>query len=510
MKPTCVWMPGWTALWTAAWTVVVAAIPAGASWGADSTACRPPAIPVLERVVDLDVGEAQPITLSNGKQVQVKLLDLQEEADPVRQAVRRARVQVEVEGQRVWLTSANYHLPVTLGPVQVDCPITRGPTRNSNTDAWGLLKDARLRLWPAGSPWLAPGTFGYPLRQRWLASSTQMANEPVYVDHGENPKVRRIYYHYGLDFGGCEGLDEVLAATDALVVSAGKDVLEGYKDTPVSPRYDVVYLLDGRGWFYRYSHFHRIEPDIRPGTRVRMGQRLGWLGKEGGSGGWTHLHFDIFCPQPSGKWGCHEAYAFVWEAYLRQYRPKVLAMARPHHFTLSGQAVELDASRSWSAAGPPTRFHWTFTDGTSADGPRITRTYANPGYYTETVEVADAAGNIDYDFAVVVVIDRHRPEEAPPSVHVAYHPTLGVRAGQDITFKARTFGTTDGEETWDFGDGSPRQTTRSDGNVKPLAPDGYVELRHRFARPGHYIVRVQRTDRHGQTASNAVHVEVEP
>lgn len=488
----------------------VAMLAAGDSWAAESTPSPPPAIPVLERVIDLELGESQSLTLSNGKKVQVKLLDLQEEVDPVRQAVRRARVQVEVDGQRAWLTSANYHLPVVLGAVQIDCPITRGPTRNSNTDAWGLLKAARLRLWPVGSPWIVPGTFGFPLRQRWLAASTQMANEPVYVDHGENPKVRKIYYHYGLDFGGCEALDEVLAATDGLVVSAGKEVLDGYKDTPVSPRYDVVYLLDGRGWFYRYSHLYRIESDIRPGTRVRMGQRLGLLGKEGGSGGWTHLHFDIFCRQPSGKWGCHEAYAFVWEAYLREYRPKVLAVARPHHLILSGQAVELDASRSWTALGPPARFQWTFTDGTSAEGAKVTRTYAKPGYYTETVKVTDGGGNVDYDFAVVVVIDRQRPQEAPPSVHVTYHPTLGVRAGQEITFKARTFGTTDGEETWDFGDGTPRQTTRSDGNVKPLAPDGYVVLRHRFAKPGHYIVRVERTDRHGQMAVNAVHVEVEP
>ena len=32
----------------------------------------------------------------------------------------------------------------------------------------------------------------------------------------------------------------------------------GYEDTPVSPRYDVVYVLDDRGWYYRYSHLHTI------------------------------------------------------------------------------------------------------------------------------------------------------------------------------------------------------------------------------------------------------------
>ncbi len=468
------------------------------------------AIPVLERVIDLDVGQSHEVELSNGRRVTVKLLRLKERTDPIRGAVREARVEVEIDRHRAWIVSANYHLPVTVGPVQIDCPITKGPTRNSNGDAWGLAKDARLRLWPAGSPWIAPGTFGYPVKQRWFASSTQMANEPVYVDHGENPKVRKIYYHYGLDFGGCEGLTEVVAATDGLVISSGKEFLNGYQDTPVRPRYDVVYVLDGRGWFYRYSHFHSIDAAIQPGVKVRRGQRLGLLGKEGGSGGWTHLHFDIFCRQPSGKWGCHESYAFAWEAYVREYHPPVIAVARPHHVLRSGDAVELDASRSWSADGKIARYEWTFTDGTTAQGPKVRRTYAKPGYYSETIKVTDAAGHVAYDVAIVVVMDRQRLDEAPPSVHVTYHPSLGVRPGTEITFKARTFGTTDGEESWDFGDGSPRQKTRSDGNVKPLAKDGYVVLRHRYEKPGHYRVRVERTDSKGQTAVHAVHVEVEP
>ena len=57
-----------------------------------------------------------------------------------------------------------------------------------------------------------------------------------------------FYYHSGLDIGGSEGLVEVVAAIDRLVVSVGEVVLKEHKrDTPVAPRYDVVYLLDGRG-----------------------------------------------------------------------------------------------------------------------------------------------------------------------------------------------------------------------------------------------------------------------
>ncbi len=467
-----------------------------------------PTLKPLVRAVDLDLGQAQEVELCNGQKVAVNLLDLQETADALRLAVRDARVEVEVDGRRVWLTSATYHLPVPIGKVRIDCPITKGYTKNSGSDAWGLEKDARLRLWPAESPLMNPGTFVYPVRQRWLASSTQMANEPCYVDHADQPKLRKIYYHYGLDFGGCEGMTEVLAATDGLVVSARKEALDGYKDTPVSPRYDVVYVLDSRGWYYRYSHFFSIDSTIRPGTRVRAGQRLGLLGKEGGSGGWSHFHFDVFCRQPSGKWGCQEAFGLVWEAYQKQYQPKLIALARPHHLILTGQAVELDAGRSWSADGRIAGYRWTFTDGTIADGPKVKQTYERPGYYSEVVQVTDAAGRVEHDFAIVIAVDKEHRDRLPPSLHVVHHPTLGIRPGDLITFKARTFGTTDGEETWDFGDGTAKAKTRSDGNVVALAKDGYVVVTHRYEKPGHYLVRVQRTDGYGQTAVGHVQVVV--
>ena len=84
-----------------------------------------------------------------------------------------------------------------------------------------------------------------------------------------------------------------------LVVSAADKTLPGYQDTPVAPRYDVVYIVDDRGWYYRYSHMQSIDDNVKLGERIAMGSPLGILGKEGGSGGWSHLHFDISAVQPS-------------------------------------------------------------------------------------------------------------------------------------------------------------------------------------------------------------------
>jgi hypothetical protein len=464
-------------------------------------------------VVDLNVGETADLELSDGSRVTVKLVDLEETRDPLREAVRRAEVTVDVAGQVVTLVSANYRLPQTIGRVQIDCAVTKGYGANNSKSSteqnpWGLEKDARLRLWPAGSPWINPDTFIYPAKQRWFASGTQMANEPTHVDGGENPKNRNIYYHYGLDIGGSEGMVDVVAATDGIVVSRGTDVLPGYKDSPVKPRYDVVYLLDERGWYYRYSHLQSIAESVHLGQPIRMGQPVGVLGKEGGSGGWSHLHFDVSSRQPSGRWGIIDGYAFLWEAYLKQHQPKLLAVARPHQLVTTGQAVTLDGSRSWSATGRIARYDWTFTDGTQASGATVVRTYATPGVYSEILKTTSDAGHIDYDFAVVNVIDPDHVDQLPPSIHANYAPTFGVRPGDPVTFKARTFRTTDGHETWDFGDGSPRVEVQSDGNVKPLAKDGYAETVHRFAKPGHYVVRVERTNARGQTAVGHVQVRV--
>jgi murein DD-endopeptidase MepM/ murein hydrolase activator NlpD len=463
----------------------------------------------LLRVVDLSVGESQRVRLCDGREVTVKLLDLEERRDAVRDAVREARVRVEVDGKLVELVSATYHLPRTVGSVQIDCSITKGYYSNTTRDAWGLDKDARIRLWPADSPLLRPGTFGYPVKQRWFATLTQMGNEPTFVDGCERPSVRKIYYHNGLDIGGCEGLTEVIAATDGLVVSSGLDVHPDHRDdTPVRPRYDVVYIRDARGWYYRYSHLQSIDDTIKPGRVISLGDRVGVLGKEGGSGGWTHLHFGIAARQPSGRWGEQEGYAFLWEANLRQSNPKLIAVARPHRLVFAGETTTLEATKSWSSSGSIAKTEWQFDDGSIAGGATVRRTYPQPGCYSEVLKVTDSEGNVAYDFAVVQVIDRDHLDRSPPMIHPTYAPNQEIGVGDPITFKVRTFGTTDGKEIWDFGDGSAKVEVQSDGNAKKLDPNGYAVTTHAYGEPGDYIVRVERTNRDGIRGVGHLHVRV--
>ena len=475
-------------------------------------------------VVDLAAGESTTVNLINGKPATVELLGIMSTPDSVRGAVRETSARLKVNGRLMTIGCGNYHVPVDAPGVRVDCTATRAYSTNSLHDSWALEKDARIRLWPAGAPLIDTENFVYPVRQKWFANDTQMANEPAFVNGGEEPG-EKIYYHSGLDFGGCEGMTEVVAATAGKVIQLGDKTLTGYGKYPLEPRYESIYILGEYGWVYRYSHVTKIEPTVRLGGEVEKGQRLAYIGKEGNSGGWAHLHFEIYAKQPSGRWATEEGFAYVVETYIAQFRPALLAVARPHRIAHTGEAVALDARRSLAPGGEIARVQWTFSDGTRAEGPIQRRTYETPGTYSEVAQVEDNDWNASYDFTVVQVYDATRPDVRPPAIHAAYHPTTGIKPGTRVTFKVRSFNTESGEETWDFGDGSPATATASKpafawnnkrfqqlGLTAPeimLAADGYASVEHTFSAPGRYLVRVERTGDEGLKAVAHLNVEVE-
>lgn len=466
----------------------------------------------LVRVADLNVGEQQNVTLANGKIVNVKLLKLAEKRDPIRNAVRSAKVTLQIDDESITLESGMYNLPQTVGKVQVDCSVTSGYNSNGTPAFWGLDKAARIRLWPEGSPLIKPNTFIYPVKQRWFATGTWFDNEPV---DGGTSILPKIYYHSGLDIGATEKLTPIVAATDALVVSVGELVLDGHQSnqgSPVEKRYDVVYLKDSRGWYYRYSHLDSIDDDIKPGRHIDKGTMLGYVGKEGASGGWSHLHFEIKAKQPSGKWGTQAGYAFLRQAYIDQYKPKLLAHARTGQLIMASEPVTLNGNNSWVAKGNIASYEWQLSDGTTAGGPMVEHRYDKPGTYHETLKVTDDQGNVDYDFVLVKVVDPRRPKRYPPSLHAAYWPTFEIKPNDEVSFKVRGFGfekNDNSPEVWDFGDGSPAIEVHSVGNhVHQHASDGYAITTHRYAKPGHYIVTAKRTSKAGVTAHYRLQVRV--
>ena len=466
-----------------------------------------PLTPLL-RAVDMNIGEKNKVELHDGSVAEVELLAVDRITDSVFDAVRQVAVTVRVNGSKKTIYSGNYHLPVTIGDVQIDCPVTLDYMDRAHQDSWGLEKRARLRLWPAGSPYVWPGTFVYPVSQKWLASFTQYSNEPV-VDGSPPDTKKKIYYHSGIDLGGAEDMVEVYAATDGVVVSVRGDVLKGEPaEAPISPRYDVVYLRDERGWYYRYSHFDSIIPELRLGQRVRSGTKLGMLGKEGGSGGWTHLHFEAKSKQPSGKWGTQDSYAFLWDAYRRQFDPDVLAIARPHKVIKKGETTTLSAANSW-AKNDIASYEWILSDGSKKTAKEIEQKYDASGTYSEIVKVTDTKGNYDYDFAVVKVYEGSRDEKALPDIHATFYPTTDIKAGDKVFFQVRSRWVAEGYDVWDFKDGSDPVMVKSNIESDNHAQVGYAVTSHRFEKPGDYLVNVHRKTSRG-IATARVYVKVLP
>jgi len=460
----------------------------------------------LFRSLDLNVGQSRTLHLPDQTSVTVKLLAIEEHRDPVRDALRGAALTVEVNGEHGTIPCATYNLPTELGGVRIDCPVIKGYLR-SYSNYWAIESDARLRIWPKEGPLIRPGTFVYPVEQRWGAASTLFDNE---IGDGELYGPERVYYHQGFDFGGADRIVPIYAATDGVVVSARGKSLDDIPDC-VRPRYDVVYLCDPRGWYYRYSHFDSIDELVQVGGKVKIGQQIGVLGKEGGSGGWSHLHFELIRPQEDGKYGSDSIYAFLHQVYLAKNDEPVIAVARPQILGFAGRPIELDASRSWSASDPDgMKYEWSFADGTKATGIKVRHVFAEPGRYRPTLKVTDRAGNVDYDFGKVTAAD---PDMAPGQrcyLHAAYWPTKNIHAGDVVTFLVRSFRFKPvvGDEIWDFGDGSPTARTRSDGAVDHHNKNGYGRVTHRFEKPGDYIVTVRRSNDDGQWAVDKLDVRV--
>lgn len=462
-------------------------------------------------VVDMSVGEELTLDLPDGTRHTLRLLEVTEPVDRIRGVIRSPGVTLEVNGERCVIPAGLYNLPRPVKGLRVDCAVTKGVAEAIAVykDLYALDKDARIRCWPATGPLFAETPMVYPARQRWFASMTQLGNERTYVDAGEltlNRPGRHIYYHYGTDIGGYDKAVPIVAAVGGRVVRIAERWAEDEGEDE-RPRDDVVRILDDRGWRYRYSHLDMISPKLKVNQQVAAGDAIGFLGKKGSSGGWSHLHFGIHAPQPSGRPGQVNAYPFVLEAYLNENPGSLLACARPHRVAAVGEPVSLDASSSICDGGRIVRYEWSLHDGTTAVAPATTMTYDREGMYSEMVKVTDDRGRQSVDFCVVQVLPPEAdPARTPPTLHLTYYPTTGIRPGQPVAFKARAFirgpfaVNKGGVEEWDFGDGS-RAVSCSD--------DEFDERWHAYERPGLYIVTVRRTGLNQRTATAQLAVTVE-
>jgi murein DD-endopeptidase MepM/ murein hydrolase activator NlpD len=140
--------------------------------------------------------------------------------------------------------------------------------------------------------------FGGPLKlvrwgSQWIDAAEEQNPEPVesamilpaagritsYFGHRVHPILRFTRFHAGIDIGAGWG-SPIVAAADGQVIGAGW--AGGYGRQ--------VRIAHGDGMVSSYSHMSDYA--VAPGTQVRRGELIGYVGSSGLSTG-PHLHFEV-------------------------------------------------------------------------------------------------------------------------------------------------------------------------------------------------------------------------
>ena len=167
--------------------------------------------------------------------------------------------------------------------------------------------------------------------------------------------------------------------------------------------------------------------------------------------------------------------------------PNVAPTARIAGGDREGEApltLSFDGTNSSDSDGSIASYRWTFGDGTVAEGPTATHTYAEPGTYAVRLRVTDNDGDTNRTSVTVTVSEP--PNQAP--VAAINGSDRKGEAPARFFFSAGNSSDADGQVVgylWRFGD----------GNTSTNISQNYT-----YETPGTYTVRLTVTDDDGATA----------
>ncbi len=133
-------------------------------------------------------------------------------------------------------------------------------------------------------------------------------------------------------------------------------------------------------------------------------------------------------------------------------------------------------------------YQWDFGDGGTGNGITASHTYSNPGTYTVTLSVDDAAGNGPVSDTLIVIVDA-----TPPVADAG--PDQKINAGIPVTFDGSGSSDNTGIASyqWDFGDGSVGSG---------------ITVNHVYFEPSTYTVTLTVTDKAGLTNNDTLEVAI--
>lgn len=123
---------------------------------------------------------------------------------------------------------------------------------------------------------------GESLRRAFLRAPLEFRRiSSAYSTGRFHPILRRVRAHHGIDYAASQGTP-IRAVGDGVIQKAGWG--GGYGN--------VVEIRHQRGYSSRYAHLRGFAAGVRPGTRVKQGQLIGYVGTTGLSTG-PHLHYEF-------------------------------------------------------------------------------------------------------------------------------------------------------------------------------------------------------------------------
>ena len=123
---------------------------------------------------------------------------------------------------------------------------------------------------------------GVSLHRRFLRSPLNYRRvSSSYSERRFHPILRRYRPHHGVDYAAPTG-SPVVSVADGLVAFAG---WKGGYGRLVEVRHDPTHTT-------RYGHLSRFAEGIRKGTRIKQGQKVGFVGASGLATG-PHLHYEM-------------------------------------------------------------------------------------------------------------------------------------------------------------------------------------------------------------------------
>ena len=127
-----------------------------------------------------------------------------------------------------------------------------------------------------------------------------------YGAHDTAHSLRRSSPHNAIDIGGSYG-DAILAAADGVVV---RDMWRTYGGNVIL----IEHGQDANGNYLITGYAHNARNLVHYGEKVKRGQKIAEMGATGlGSGGVTHLHFEVWIsPSPGGVGNSEGAWSRKW------------------------------------------------------------------------------------------------------------------------------------------------------------------------------------------------------